>query len=267
MKNSTDTLKKNSIYNGSCFELIKKIDNSSIDLVLTSPPYADIRKSYYGPKPSEYVEWFLPLALDINRVLKPNGSFILNIKDRCVNGARHPYVFDLVVQLSGFLQLIDTNIWVKKNGLGSSKARRPFDYFEYVFHFCNGNKPVWNPDAVRTPYAATSLKRSEKPIKANTSNREAREVDTYKEWKLNPLGAYPKNILYFKKDAGKDHPAAFDIELPTHFIKAHTNNGDVVLDPFMGRGTTCEAAKKLNRSYIGIELKEEYWKIAKGKGL
>lgn len=263
------TYSPNNIYKEDAAAGLKLIADGTIDLVLTSPPYADIRKTYPGPKPAGYVDWFLPIADEIKRGLKPNGSFVLNIKDKVVKGARHPYLFILISKLCESFQLIDTNIWVKKNGLGSVKGRRGFDYFEYIFHFCNGNKPVWNVDEIRTPYAKTSKKRSESQIKTNTSNRETREEEgeDKKDWVLNPIGAYPKNVLYFKKDQGKDHPASFHLELPTYFIKALTNKGDLVVDPFCGRGTTCLAAKSLGRKYIGIDIEEKFVKMAKGKYL
>lgn len=257
----------NNIYTADALEGLKNIAADSVDLVMTSPPYADIRKSYPGPKPAGYVDWFLPIAAEIKRTLKPNGSFVLNIKDKVVKGGRHPYVFSLISKLCESLTLIDTNIWVKKNGLGSVKGRRGFDYFEYIFHFCKGNKPVWNVDDIRTPYASSSKKRSESTIKTDTSNREARLEDgeDKKSWVLNSVGAYPKNVLYFKKDQGKDHPAAYHLELPTYFIKAHTNKGDLVVDPFCGRGTTCSAAKILGRDYIGIDIEDKFVQMAKGK--
>lgn len=245
---------------------LKQLKSESINLVVSSPPYADIRKSYSYVDPNQYVSWFTPIAKELFRALTSTGSFILNINDKCIDGERHTYVFELVLKLKelGF-HFIDRMVWVKKNGVSGNGKRRS-DYFEFIFHFAKSSEYVFNVDAIRTPYAPSSIKRAQSPIKANTSNRETRELTAtqYKEWKLNPLGALPKNVLYFKKDSGDTiHKAAFHIELPTHFIKAHSNPGDTVLDPFAGKGTTLIAAKLLNRQYIGLELKQEYVDLAK----
>lgn len=242
---------------------LQKISDKSINLVLSSPPYASIRKSYCGVKPTEYTAWFLPIAKEILRVLTSNGSFILNIKDKCEDGERIPYPFEIVIKLRemGFF-FIDTIIWSKRNGVPCAGRRRA-DYFEYIFHFAKSTAPTWNPDEIRTPYSQASINRAMTPIKTNTSNRESRGDVEYKEWVLHPQGAYPKNVLDFPKDSGKDHPASFHIDLPTHFIKAHSNPGDTVLDPFCGRGTTCMAAQLLGRKWIGFELEEKYVKLSK----
>lgn len=254
---------------------LKRLPDKSIDLVVTSPPYSDVRKSYKHIAPEKYVEWFLPISKEILRVLSADGAFILNINDRCKNKERIPFVFDLVLQMrkQGYF-LIDTIIWVKKNGLGSTKAKRAFDYFEYIFHFGKSVDVCFNADKIRTPYTESSLKRAQSPIKRNTSNRETRlkkDDNTYKKWILNEKGSFPKNVLSFKKDSGKDHIAAFDISLPLYFIKAYSNPGDTILDPFCGRGTTCQAVKTINQSggaprkYIGFEIDKNYVKLAKNK--
>lgn len=247
----------NKIHLTNCFEAIKKVEDNSVTLVCTSPPYSDVRKSYPGCPALHYVEWFTPLAEEILRTLTSDGSFVLNINDKCHKGERIPYTFELVIKLRSLgFKLIDTNIWAKKNGAPAA-GRRGADYFEYIFHLAKTTKPKWFPDEIRTPYAPSSKKRAEKPIKNNVSNRESREEDQYKTWNLHPKGAYPKNVLYFPKDQGKNHCAAYHIELPSHYIKAHTEPGDLVLDPFAGRGTTLEAAKQLNRDFIGFEIQKE----------
>jgi len=242
----------------------KQLKDNSVNLILTSPPYADIRKSYAGVSPFKYVEWILPVVKEGLRVLTPNGSLILNINDKCVKGERIPYAFELVIKMReiGF-KFIDTVIWQKKNGIAGA-GRRHANYHEYIFHFAKSTKPIWNPDPVRTPYTASSINRAKTPIKNNVSNRETRGANQKKKmWTLNPHGAYPKSVLTFKKDSGKDHPAAFDISLPLYFIKAHSNEGDLILDPFAGRGTACQAAKQLDRKYLGFELKKEYVELGK----
>ena len=255
-------LKLNQIYQVDAFKGIQKIDDSTVELVVTSPPYADIRKSYPGPSPFEFVTWFKPLAKEILRTLTDSGSLILNINDKCVKGERIPYAFETVIALREMgYKLIDTVAWVKKNGAVAAGRRRA-DYFEYIFHLAKTTKPTWNPDEIRTPYAETSKKRATKPIKDNVSNREGRTQTRYKKWNLHPKGAYPKNVQFFPKDRGKNHVAAFHLELPLHFIKAHSNPGDLVVDPFAGRGTTLIAAQQLSRNFIGFEIKAEHAELA-----
>lgn len=252
-----------------CIDALKglvSIPDKTVTLVVTSPPYAKIRKSYSGPSAIQFVNWFLPFAKEVLRVLKDDGSFIIDIQDQVENGERIPYAFELTLRMRdlGF-KYIDTIIWAKKNG-AKTAGRRRSNYFEYILHFSKTVQPIWNPDSIRAPYAATSVTRAKKPIKQNVSNKESRSqtLVEYKEWKLHPMGAFPKNVIYFPKDPGKSgHPAPFHIDLPTHFIKAHSNENDLILDIFAGKGTTCQAAKNLNRKYLGFEIKQEYIEIAK----
>ena len=91
---------KTDFYLGDCLEVLSKFDSDSFDLIVTSPPYADRRsKTYGGIKPDQYVEWFLPRTAEFLRVLKPSGTFILNIKEKAVNGERHTYVIELILEM------------------------------------------------------------------------------------------------------------------------------------------------------------------------
>jgi DNA modification methylase len=101
---------------GDCTEELKKIEENSIDLIVTSPPYADQRKNTYGGvHPDNYVEWFLPISKELLRVLKPTGTFVLNIKERVVNGERHTYVMELILAMrkQGWLWT-EEFVWCKK---------------------------------------------------------------------------------------------------------------------------------------------------------
>jgi len=244
---------------------LKDLPDNCVTLIVTSPPYANIRQSYSGPSAFEFVNWFLPFAKEALRVLTDEGSFIINLQDKVEGGERVPYVFDLVLKMRelGYFYM-DAIIWTKKNG-ASNAGRRRANYFEYILHLSKTVEPVWNPDAIRTPYAASSIKRATRPIKNNVSNRESRDKQEvkYKKWTLNSNGAYPKNVIAFPKDSGRTHPASFHIDLPTHFIKAHSNENDLVLDIFAGKGTTCQAAKNLKRKFLGFEIKQEYVDLAK----
>lgn len=123
-------LKLDTIVQGDCEEVLRSFPDNSIDLIFTSPPYADQRRhAYGGVSPDDYVAWFLPKAQQLLRVLKPTGSFVLNIKERVVNGERHTYVLDLILSLrqQGWLWT-EEFIWHKKtpiqeNGRTASAIR------------------------------------------------------------------------------------------------------------------------------------------------
>ncbi|HPH72559.1 MAG TPA: DNA methyltransferase, partial [Paludibacteraceae bacterium] len=108
---------KNDIYLGDCLQKLQKIDNNSVDLIVTSPPYADQRKQTYGGvSVNEYVDWFLPISKELLRVLKPTGTFILNTKEKVQNGERSTYVLELILEMrkQGWLWT-EEFIWHKKN--------------------------------------------------------------------------------------------------------------------------------------------------------
>jgi DNA modification methylase len=260
----------NKIILGDCFEAIKKIEDGTVDLCLTSPPYADVKSYGRGVKilhPDEYVDWLLPLMKEIHRVLKPTGSLILNINDRIVNKQRHIYVHDLIVRAvrETSLKLYDTYIWVKSGTLPTGNHRRLNDWKEYLIHFCKNEDIVkWNLDAVREPHSPNTIKRCKSPVGAFKLNVDGDGKATGRSRKiiqLNEKGKIPCNVFTFPTSAaikGKIHPAAFNIDLPIWFIKALTDEGDVVADVFAGSGTTCLAAKMLNRRFIGIEISPVY---------
>jgi site-specific DNA-methyltransferase (adenine-specific) len=107
----------NKIISGDCLEVLKKLPENSVDLIVTSPPYADQRKDVYGGvHPDKYVDWFMPRADQFYRVLKPTGSFILNIKERVVDSERHTYVLELIMEMRKLKWLwTEEYMWHKRN--------------------------------------------------------------------------------------------------------------------------------------------------------
>lgn len=253
---------------------LKALPDATINLIITSPPYADIKKSYGHVSPDKYVDWFLPIAEQMFRVLTSDGSLILNINDKYEGGVRLPYSFELMLKLReiGF-NLIDIVIWAKSKGAPISSARRGTNYWEPIFHFCKSSKPIWNVDEIRTPYPQSSIRRAKSLIKVNVSNKEKRTSDNqdkYKQWNLHPRGSWPKNLINFPQAVGNNlHPASFHVALPKYFIKAHTSPGDVILDPFAGIGTTCLAVIEENkvigipRKYLGFEIEQKFVDFAR----
>jgi len=264
----------NKVSLGDCFNILKQIENSTVDLVLTSPPYANLRS--YGCDipvchPDDYVDWILPLFDEVYRVLKPTGSFILNINDRVVKKKRHPYVYDLISRATRetSLRLYDVYFWFKKTAMPNGNQRRLNNVTEYLIHFCKDEKLVkWNMDAVREPYDGNTINRCQYPVGSFTLevDKKGRPKDRKRKIvQLNQKGKVPSNVFRFPTAAavrGKNHPAVFHLDLPSWFIKALTDEGDLVLDPFVGSGTTCLAAKLLNRKHIGIEINPVYHEVA-----
>lgn len=125
------------IIHGDCREKLSLIESSTVDLIITSPPYADARRSTYGGiHPDEYVSWFLPITKELHRVIKPTGSFILNIKERVVKGERHTYVLELILAMKkqGWLWT-EEYIWHKKNSYRGKWPNRFRDSWERLLHF------------------------------------------------------------------------------------------------------------------------------------
>jgi len=258
------------IIEGDCFELIKTLPDESVDLVITSPPYADIvnyGKNISIQKPTEYVDWILPLFNEIQRVLKPSGSFILNINDNCSNGLRNPYIFELIhrSQKETKLKFYDTYIWHKLNGIPNGSPKRFRNTTEFIFHFVKNQKQLkFYMDRVMKEQKEITKKRLKSPMVLK-SHQQIIEGIRGSETTINtqPDKVRPDNVFRFptaatQRDNTIRHPAPYHKELPAYFINLLTDEGDVVLDPFSGIGTTGLPCKEMNRSYIGFELNPKY---------
>ncbi|GMO60938.1 MAG: hypothetical protein Ta2D_06700 [Rickettsiales bacterium] len=259
--------KNNEVYCGNCLEVLKEFENNSIDLIITSPPYADQRKNTYGGiHPDKYVEWFLPIAEELKRVLKSTGSFILNIKEKAVNGERHIYVLELIIAMrkQGWLWT-EEYIWHKKNCFPGKWNNRFRDSWERLLHFTKEKNFKMFQDEVKIPVGDWSKQRlknlSEKDkIRDNSANGSGFGKNI-SNW-LNKDLVYPTNVLNLATECNnKNHSAVFPESLPTWFIKLFTQENDIVLDPFAGSGTTLIASNKLNRKSVGIEINKEYFEL------
>jgi site-specific DNA-methyltransferase (adenine-specific)/site-specific DNA-methyltransferase (cytosine-N4-specific) len=255
------------LYLGDCKEVLTQLDANSIDLIVTSPPYADQRKNTYGGiHPDKYVDWFLPISEQLLQVLKPTGTFILNIKERVSEGERHIYVLELIMAMraQGWLWT-EEFIWHKKNCYPGKWPNRFRDAWERLLQFNKDKKFNMYQEEVMVPtgeWANNRLKNlSETDKKRDNSRVGSGFGKNISNWLERDM-AYPTNVLHMATEcSNRNHSATFPEKLPEWFIKLYTRQGDVVLDPFMGSGTTIVVAQRMNRKAIGIDILPEYYKI------
>ncbi len=258
----------NRILEGDAKSLLVSVPTGSIDLIVTSPPYADKRKhSYGGIKADEYVAWFMPISFQLKRVLKPTGSFILNIKEGA-NGERETYVLDLIKALRAEQDWlwVEEYVWHKTTCMPGKWPNRFRDAWERCLHFTKQRKFKMYQSNVMVPIGAWANKRLANPSKndgvrsiSSTNSGLGRKVQNWQ----GRTKVYPDNVLVFSPSVkGNKHSAAFPKELPSWFIKLFTKKGDVVLDPFIGSGTTAVASIELERKYLGFESFRPYYELS-----
>jgi DNA modification methylase len=272
------------VYLGDSLELLPAIEDRSVQLIMTSPPFALKRKKEYGNvDPQEYVDWFVPFAKEFLRILREDGSFVLDIGGSWNPGlpTKTLYNFELLIRLCrdiGF-HLAEDFYWLNPAKLPSPaewvtvRRIRVKEAINTVWWLSKTPFPKADNRKVLKPYSKSMedlLAKGYKP-KLRPSGH-----DISPHFKHNHGGAIPPNLLtiantesnsyYLRacRDAGlKPHPARFPIALPDFFIRFLTNTGDVVLDPFCGSNVTGEAAERLGRRWFGFELSEPYLKASR----
>jgi site-specific DNA-methyltransferase (adenine-specific)/site-specific DNA-methyltransferase (cytosine-N4-specific) len=262
---------KTKLYLGDSKDELRKLPDNSVDLIVTSPPYADQRKSTYGGiSHDKYVDWFLPISEQLLRVLKPTGTFILNIKEKVVNGERSTYVMELIIAMrkQGWFWT-EEFIWHKKNSYPGKWPNRFRDSWERLLQFNKDKHFNMYQEEVMVPtgdWAKSRLKKLSDTDKIRDNSKVGSGFGkNISNW-LDRDKAFPTNVLHLATECNnKNHSAAFPEELPEWFIKLFTKEKDFVLDPFMGSGTTLNVANRMKRNSIGIEIVPEYYNMVRNQ--
>jgi site-specific DNA-methyltransferase (adenine-specific) len=246
-------LELNKIYNMDCVEGMKMLPDDCIDLTVTSPPYDNLR-TYNG------FEWdFEATAKELYRVTKQGGVVVWVVGDSTVKGSETGTSFKqaLFFKECGF-SLHDTMIWRKTNPMPKVKTKRYFDVFEYMFIFSKGTPKTFNP-------IMQQCKMGGKKYDSTCKNMGGENGRTKKSFVLNNE-RYKDNIWDIAIAQNKTtHPAVFPEQIANDHIISWSNEGDTILDCFMGSGTTGKMAKLNNRKYIGFEVSKEYCEIANNR--
>ncbi len=236
---------------GDCVEVMHHMEAESVDLVLTSPPYDNLR-TYNG-----YSFDFEAIARELARVLKQGGVIVWIVNDATINGSETGTSFRQALFFKEIgLNLHDTMIWHKPNAMPNVDKTRYCQSFEYMFVLTKGKPKGGKLRKIPTKNAGKVITRTTLQTQnCNKSRRTNRTNDTRIDFNLYVLN------VGGRKEA--QHPAIFPEQLARDHIVSWSNEGDTVLDPFLGSGTTLVACAELRRNGIGIEISEEYAEIAR----
>lgn len=241
------------LYNENCLDTMARMPDASIDLVVTSPPYDNLR-TYNG-----YSFEFKAIAAELTRVLKPGGVIVWIVGDATVKGSETGTSFEQALHFKSLgLNLHDTMIWQKTNPMPKVKTKRYFDVFEFMFVFSKGQPATFNPIMQPTKFGGRVY---DSTVKQITAGKER----IRKTFVLN-AERYKDNIWQIAVAQNKTaHTAVFPEQIAIDHVTTWSNEGDLVYDPFMGSGTTAVAALKLGRQWVGSEISSEYCDIANAR--
>ncbi len=254
-------MNKNIIICANCLDVIKNFPDDCIDMILTSPPYDDLR-IYQG-----YEFNFEKVADHLSRILKPGGVIVWVVADATKRGSETGTSFKqaLYFKEKCGLNIHDTMIYLKANAAPTGGNNRYYNGFEYMFVLSKGVPKTFNPIMTirRNKYNDKRTKR----VKAYNRGKDG--IFEKKLVKINEV-VKKTNVWEYATGGGNstsdtiafEHPAIFPEKLAEDHILSWTGPGDLIMDPFCGSGTTCKMAKLNDRNYIGIEISEVYHKIA-----
>jgi len=248
----------NKIINDDCIKILDQLSENSIDLVITSPPYDNLR-SYKG-----YKFEFEKIAKLLFKVIKPGGIVVWVVGDATISGSETGTSFKqaLFFQSIGF-NLHDTMIFKKQNPIPQIYRKRYSNEFEYMFVFSKGFVKTHNAIMIDTLHAGLKLGSTTYKNYSKHDQKRTKFANPVKNKKIK--GNIWEYVVGKKKEdqEAKNHSAPFPCKLAEDHIVSWTNENDIVLDPMCGSGTTCRMAKLLKRKYIGIEISKEYANLAR----
>jgi site-specific DNA-methyltransferase (cytosine-N4-specific) len=272
--------KNGKAYCADSIELLKTIKSNSVNLVLTSPPFALRRKKSYGNvSADEYYQWFLPFAKEIRRILKPSGSFVLDIGGSWNEGipTRSLYHFELLLRLcveDNLFNLAQEFYWYNPAKMPAPaqwvtiERIRVKDAVNTIWWLSKSENPKADNRRVLQPY-----KKSMQILLRKGYNQGLRPSGhlVSSKWSKDQGGSIPSNIIIAANTKSTDdyikacrefglavHPARFVDKIPEFFIKFLTKPNELVLDPFAGSNVVGSIAEKLKRNWISVEIIEEY---------
>jgi len=243
----------NEVLHRDCLMTLREMESNIIDLVVTSPPYDDMR--HYG---HDTRFMFNLICNELCRVLKDGGVIVWVVADQTKKGTESLTSFKQVYSfMDNGLNLHDTMIWKKPNPVPTQSTRYQ-QAFEYMFVLSKGKPKTFNPLRIKSKFAGTKVKK-------HRAKKDGHKYNGEGEYTVNATKMIDNvwEIANTKNDS--KHPAIFPLELAKRHIQSWSNEGDLVYDPFAGSGTTLKAAKELNRNYLGNEINEDFWNYIKSE--
>jgi DNA modification methylase len=264
-------------YHGDALEVLRRLKANSVALVFTSPPFALRRQKAYGNvSAEEYVDWFVPFAREIHRILRPDGSFVYELGGAWEpgRGTRSLFPYRLVLRLAEWFHLAQEFYWHNPSRLPTPaeyvtiRRTRVKDAVSTLWWLSKSDEPQADNRRVLRPYSKSMLRLLRDGYRPALRPS---QHDISRCFQRDNGGAIPPNLLTISNTRSNDeylrrcrsaglpiHPARFPADLPEFFIQFLTRPGQTILDPFAGSNTTGQAAEKLGRSWIGIEINADY---------
>jgi site-specific DNA-methyltransferase (adenine-specific) len=253
---------ENQIFNEPCLDTMKRMESNSIDLVVTSPPYDNLRTYENDVDKSWNESTWKPIISELSRVIKKGGVIVWVVGDATIEGDETGTSFKQALYFKECeLKLYDTMIY-QKSGCASPSKKRYFHSFEYMFIFSKGFPKTFNPIQDRENKWRERWGKKRKKRKKDGSFSEEYEAKKASQFGMRyNIWKYRQGFQKKSEDT-YDHPAVFPENLAHDHIISWSNEGDIVYDPFLGSGTTACMAKLTKRDYLGSEINEDYFKIA-----